>query len=146
MRSFEINHKELKPGIYKHSVSGLVTTWDVRVKTPNVDAMEDAVLHSIEHTLAVYMRNRFGNYRIVGVFPMACKTGFYVLTRFIGKETFLNAFVDFVFNLQKLITVPGATEVQCGNYELHDLKGAKTEILNFYDRYLRFLKATNMKY
>lgn len=139
MRSFEIDHETLQPGIYKHSVSGLVTTWDIRVKFPNSgDYLRPATIHTIEHTMASYLRERFGNYRIVGIFPMGCQTGFYVLTRFIDKNMIHEAITDYIMDLQRRLSVPGATRKQCGQYELQDLKGAKSDMLNYYDRFLRY--------
>lgn len=142
MRSFDIDHDMLIPGIYKHSISGLVVTWDVRIKAPNKgDYMTPAQIHSIEHTLAVYLRGRYGNYRIVGIFPMGCQTGFYVLTRFIDKRMIHEAIVDYSLNLQKSINVPGATKRQCGQYDLQDLRGAKKVMLDYYENYLKFQKS-----
>lgn len=139
MRSFEIDHRKLKPSIYKHSVSGLVTTWDVRIKSPNKgEYLDPAVIHTIEHTLADYMRKRYGNYRIVGIFPMGCQTGFYVLTRFIDKYMIHEAFIDYIMHLQTTFQVPGATEKQCGQYQLQNLRGAKSTMLEYYDKYLKF--------
>ena len=137
MKSFEIDHTKLIPGIYKHSKSGLVTTWDVRIKKPNSgEYLDPAVIHTVEHTLASYLRTRYGNLRIVGIFPMGCQTGFYVLTRFMSNSAFYYAIEDYILNLQRRFSVPGTTEQQCGNYTLHNLKGAKDVMLDFYDEYL----------
>lgn len=142
MRSFEIDHDRLLPGIYKHSVSGLVITWDMRVKIPNSgDYLTPAQIHTIEHTLATYLRERYGNYRIVGIFPMGCQTGFYILTRFIDKNMIFNAIIDYILGLQRAIVVPGATRNQCGQYELQDLRGAKKAMLSYYENYLKFQKS-----
>lgn len=146
MRSFEIDHTILTPGIYKHSVSGLVVTWDVRIKSPNKgNYLAPAVIHTIEHTLATYLRKRYGNYRIVGIFPMGCQTGFYVLTRLIDSHMIHEAIIDYILNLQRLSTVPGATERQCGQYLFQDLAGAKHSMLAYYDDYLKYQNSA-MKY
>lgn len=146
MRSFEIDHDKLSPGIYEHSVSGLVVTWDVRIKSPNKgDYLTPAQIHTIEHTLATYLRDRYDNYRIVGIFPMGCQTGFYVLTRFINKIMIYESIVDYVLNLQRTNVIPGATREQCGQFELQDLRGAKQIMLDYYDHYLKFQKSA-LKY
>ena len=146
MRSFEIDHDRLLPGIYKHSVSGLVVTWDVRIKTPNKgEYLTPAQIHTIEHTLATYLRGRYGNYRIVGIFPMGCQTGFYVLTRFIDKVMIYESILDYILNLQRSISVPGATRRQCGQFELQDLRGAKQVVLDYYEHHLKFQKSA-LKY
>lgn len=118
---------KLVPGIYKHSCSGLVTTWDIRVKSPNGgDYLSTAIMHTIEHTLAAYLQYHYGNYRIVGVFSMGSQTGFYVLTRFIGSESIFDAILDYIDDaLPMMMHVPGANKETCGHFRLHDLTGAK---------------------
>lgn len=145
MRSFEIDHKKLNPNIYYHSRSGLVVTWDIRMKFPNKgEYLSPDVIHTIEHTLAKFLRDRLGNYKIVGIFPMGCQTGFYVLTRFVSKSEIRRVFVDYIMTTQRLNRVPGATEMQCGQYELQNLPGAKEELLDFYENVLRYTsKALN---
>lgn len=139
MRSFEVDHTTLLPGIYKHSSSGFVDTWDIRMKKPNNgDYLSPAAIHTIEHTMATYLRERYGNYRIVGIFPMGCQTGFYVLTRFIDKRKIFEAIVDYIMNLQRLKVIPGATEKQCGQYELQSLEGAKRVTLEYYSKWLKY--------
>lgn len=139
MRSFEIDHTKLSPGIYKHSVSMLTTTWDIRIKFPNSgDYLSPEVIHTIEHTMAFYLRKIYGNTRIVGVFPMGCQTGFYVLTRFMSSHDLVHAIRTYIQSLKNMDEVPGATRIQCGNYELQDLYRAK-KIMDHYDRkYLNF--------
>lgn len=137
MRSFEIDHTKLTPGIYKHSRSGLVTTWDIRIKSPNKgDYLSPAIIHSIEHTLATYLRGVYGNTRIVGIFPMGCQTGFYVLTRFMDRHDIYVAISDYISHMSIVFDVPGATEIQCGNYQLQDLTGAKRELKEYLISYL----------
>lgn len=138
MRSFEIDHAALTPGIYKHSISGLVTTWDIRIKSPNKgDYLDPAVIHTIEHTLASYLRDRFGDYRIVGIFPMGCQTGFYVLTRFISSKVIYQSIVDYIIYLQTKSTIPGANERQCGQYDLQNLRSSKDEMFKYYENHLK---------
>lgn len=139
MRSFEIDHTKLVPGVYYHSKSGVVTTWDIRIKFPNKgDYLSPRVIHTIEHTLAKYLRDAYGNYRIVGIFPMGCQTGFYVLTRFMSRHAIHGAIKDYIRNLQSTSNIPGYSEKECGNYKFHDLKDAKEEMLNYYDEVLRY--------
>lgn len=134
MKSFEIDHTKLTPGIYKHSVSGFVTTWDIRIKTPNSDDyLNPAVIHTIEHTMANYLRMKYGDYRIVGIFPMGCQTGFYVLTRFINRREIYKAITAYIDSLSVTTFVPGATIEQCGNYKLQDLIGAQ-RVMRYYLR------------
>lgn len=138
MKSFEINHDNLNPALYRHSTSGFVQTWDVRIKKPNSgDYMSPAVIHTIEHTMAHYLRERYGDYRIVGVFPMGCQTGFYVLTRFMTRYHFYDAMESYIMSLQRMYSVPGATSRECGQYLLQDLRGAKDTMMQFYEDWMR---------
>ena len=141
MKSFEIDHTKLDPGIYFHSKSGFVTTWDVRIKKPNGgEYLEPKVIHTIEHTLAKSLRDKYGNYKIVGIFPMGCQTGFYVLTRFINKKEIFNTIANYIFDLQRMIPmdIPGNTDRECGQAHFHDLEGAKEEMLNYYRVHLKY--------
>ena len=142
MKSFEIDNDRLVPGLYKHSVSGLVTTWDLRIKAPNKgDYLSPAAIHTIEHTLASYIRGRYGNYKIVGVFPMGCQTGFYILTRGMSRVAIYEAVRDYIGDLQVTVRIPGATAKQCGQYQLQDLRAAKDELWDFYCNTFKFLNS-----
>lgn len=137
MKSFEIDHTKLTPGIYKHAVSGFVTTWDIRIKTPNSgDYLSPAIIHTIEHTMANYLRGKYGDHKIVGIFPMGCQTGFYVLTRGMNRKTIYKAITDYIDDMSLTIYVPGATEEQCGNYKLQDLTGAKRAMRYYLRKWL----------
>lgn len=68
--------------------------------------------------------------------PMGCLTGFYLIlkgtwTSKLIKEMIVEAFK--ACSLSK--TIPGASEVECGNYKLNDLKGAK-ELCDMFSVYL----------
>ena len=60
--SFQVDHTKIVPGIYvsrTDEVGGdFVTTFDVRMKRPNVEpAVHANALHTIEHVVATYLRN-----------------------------------------------------------------------------------------
>ena len=130
-------YKILSPNIYKKSTSGLVTTWDVRIKHTG-ESMTPEVLHTLEHTMTDYLRKRYGSYRILGVSPMGCQTGMKVLTRFIDRHMIHESIVDYIMHLQRVISISRDSIVDCDKPRFHDLKEAKYEMMKYYDETLRF--------
>ena len=142
--SFQVDHTRIVPGIYESRVDEVggdfVTTFDIRMKAPNKEpTMHPNAIHTIEHIVATFLRNDAEwKDRIVYWGPMGCLTGSYLIVK--GRPTpqdiqplMLRAFEhmrDFEGE------VPGATEVNCGNYLLHDLPMAKWEAA----RYVEILK------
>lgn len=116
--SFTVDHTVMKPGIYISRVDGDITTYDLRMKTPNMgDYLSDIEMHSLEHMLATYMRNGRIRDRVVYVGPMGCRTGFYVLVRCCDKKEVLTEIID---ALEKTVSHTGQmfgySPVECGNY------------------------------
>lgn len=138
IESFKIDHTELKPGIYISRVDKVakynITTFDIRVKQPNVEeAMSPAASHTIEHLAATYFRNLDGfKDNVIYFGPMGCLTGFYLIlkgTYHPGSESFSEV-VKTIMDMFRFVTrfrgkIPGATKVECGNYKLNDLETAK---------------------
>lgn len=116
--SFKVDHTKLKPGLYVSRVDKLglemVTTFDVRICKPNRDMMAD------------YMRNKSSLKDYVLYFgPMGCLTGFYLILRGVWTSAIIKDSIAVAFkecSVSKVI--PGASEKECGNYRLNDLKGA----------------------
>lgn len=127
--SFSIDHTKLRPGMYLSRRDGDVLTWDVRMKRPNAgDYLSTGCLHAIEHLLATYLRNSPESDRIVYVGPMGCRTGFYVLTRGFSPAKALKAVLEgFRATAAHEGDVPGASELECGNYRDMDADAAKAE-------------------
>ena len=127
--SFEVDHTTLQPGMYLSRTDGGVVTYDLRFIRPNTPPfLPPAVLHTVEHIFATYARNsRFGPH-IVYFGPMGCRTGFYLLTRGLTPAQALQLTVDaYRFMADFEGAVPGASEVECGNYRDMDLPAAKAE-------------------
>lgn len=128
--SFCVDHTKLTPGMYTSRVDGDVVTYDVRMKTPNAgDYLSCGALHTLEHLLATYARNSDVKDSVVYVGPMGCRTGFYLLVRdSVSPERAIRLVRDgFAFVCAWEGPVPGASEVECGNYREQDLPGAKAE-------------------
>lgn len=130
--SFCVDHTKLDRGMYISRVDGDVVTYDIRMKKPNQgDYLAVPAAHTIEHLFATYARNSALGNQVVYVGPMGCRTGFYLLVRdSISHEQALQLVRDsFAFVAQFEGAIPGASEVECGNYREQNLAGAKAEAL-----------------
>lgn len=139
--SFKVNHLILTKGVYvsrKDSVGdSIVTTFDIRVKQPNFDfALRPSVSHTIEHLGATFLRNHgLWKDKIIYFGPMGCLTGFYLI---VNGDYEPNDIIPLMIEMFDFISkfegeIPGATPIECGNYELHDLESAKEEGQEFLD-------------
>lgn len=132
--SFTIDHIRLIPGVYVSRIDYVgeypVTTFDLRMTSPNDEpVMNTAEMHAIEHLGATFLRNHptYGD-KILYFGPMGCRTGFYLLTRGLTPAEALSLTVEsFRFMAAFEGDVPGASEVECGNYRDMDLPAAKAE-------------------
>ena len=132
IESFSIDHRSIIPGIFVSRTdtisNGIITTYDIRLKKPNQEpAIDVLAMHSLEHIIATYLRNNeeWKN-EVIYWGPMGCLTGFYLILKGNKKpqeiyELMLNSFLE----VEKYNEVPGATEINCGNYLLHNLGMAK---------------------
>ena len=127
--SFSVNHDKLKKGMYVSRIDGDVVTYDLRMKVPNAgDYLSNGALHTFEHLFATYARNSALSDSVIYVGPMGCRTGFYLLTRGLTPAEALSLVVEsFRFMAAFEGDVPGASEVECGNYRDMDLPAAKAE-------------------
>ncbi|MEE8676616.1 MAG: S-ribosylhomocysteine lyase [Oscillospiraceae bacterium] len=131
--SFCVNHNTLTPGIYTSRIDGDITTYDIRMRTPNQPPfLPQAALHTIEHLFATATRNsRFGD-RVIYFGPMGCRTGFYLLVRSMSQQDAITLIQE---SFQQIADwkgeIPGAKKAECGNYLEHDLAGAVKEAKAF---------------
>ena len=140
--SFQVDHTDLKPGIYisRQDAFGdtCFTTYDIRMTAPNHEpAMNPAALHTIEHLVATYLRNHEEwKQNVIYWGPMGCLTGNYLILKgsypceqirdlMIEAYTFVRDYDD---------VVPGTTPATCGNYLMHDLPMAKWEAKRYIER------------
>lgn len=129
IKSFQVDHDFIVPGLYVSRIDGDVITYDLRTRRPNCgDYMDHITMHSLEHMFATYVRfSSFGE-KILYFGPMGCQTGFYLLVRDMENEQVLALVKD---TLQKIIAhegeVFGASKKECGNYKNLDLESAKRE-------------------
>lgn len=127
--SFCVDHTRLDRGMYLSRQDGDVLTWDIRMKRPNQgDYLSTAAAHTLEHLFATYARNSVYKEAVIYVGPMGCCTGFYLLTRGLTAAQALQLTRDaFLFMSQYEGAVPGASAVECGNYQDMDLPAARQE-------------------
>ncbi|MBR3589370.1 MAG: S-ribosylhomocysteine lyase [Clostridia bacterium] len=127
--SFTIDHTILPKGMYTSRVDGDVTTYDIRMRRPNVEeVLTNGSIHTIEHLFATYVRNSEFTDNIIYFGPMGCRTGCYFLTRGMdGQDVIKLAREAFQFIASYEGEIPGVSAIECGNYRDHDLAQAKID-------------------
>lgn len=142
--SFTVNHDKITEGIYVSRIDGDITTYDMRMRKPNMgDYIDNLTIHSLEHMFATYVRNSAKSNKIIYFGPMGCQTGFYLLVRDETNENVLELIKDV---LNKIIThngeIFGNTREECGNYRNLNLEAAQIEA----KRYLDILNAKEVTF
>ncbi len=134
--SFTVDHTKIMPGIYLSRVDGDVTTYDLRMRKPNTgDVMSNSVLHSVEHLFATFVRNSEIGDDVIYFGPMGCQTGFYLLIRNAGHERVLaviKKILDDIIHYDG--EMPGASEIECGNYRNLSTSAAQEECRRYLER------------
>ena len=126
--SFQVDHDRLMPGLYVSRIDGDVITYDLRFIKPNTPPfLEPAVMHTVEHLVATFVRNSEFRGEIVYFGPMGCRTGFYLLTRdTVSRGQTLELLRQaLAFTAGFTGEIPGTKPAECGNYREHDLPGAR---------------------
>ena len=152
--SVTLTHARLLRGIYvsrKDAVGGeVVTTFDIRMKQPNVEpVMHNGAIHTIEHLAATYLRNDpVWSDRVIYWGPMGCLTGNYLLLR---GDLESKDIVELMKNTFRFIAdyegeIPGAAAKDCGNWLLHDLPMARWEARKYLTEVLEHLTDANLHY
>lgn len=127
--SFSIDHNKLEKGMYlSREDFGDLYTYDVRMKEPNKgDYLSNGASHTFEHLFATYVRNTPFADTVVYVGPMGCMTGCYFLTKGLPHQDALNLTREAMAFIRDFEgEIPGATQPECGNCQLHDLEDART--------------------
>lgn len=133
--SFSVNHDKIGEGIYISRIDGDITTYDMRMRKPNMgDYIDNLTIHSLEHMFATYIRNSNIGENVIYFGPMGCQTGFYLLTRDVDNDTVLSSVKDV---LVRIINHDGEmfgnTREECGNYRNLNLDAAKLESQRYLD-------------
>lgn len=133
--SFSVNHDKIVEGIYVSRIDGDITTYDMRMRKPNMgDYIDNITMHSLEHMFATYVRNSSIGENVIYFGPMGCQTGFYLLTRDLENEKVLEAVKEV---LTRIINHDGEmfgnTREECGNYRNLNLECAQLESKRYLD-------------
>ncbi len=133
--SFSVNHDRISEGIYISRIDGDITTYDMRMRKPNMGGyIDNLTIHSLEHMFATYVRNSEIGGNVIYFGPMGCQTGFYLLTRDVDNDTVLACVKDV---LSRIINHEGEmfgnTREECGNYRNLNLDAAKLESQRYLD-------------
>lgn len=133
VESFNLDHRRVSaPYVRVADIKELpqgdvLTKYDVRFCQPNVDHLDMATIHSIEHSFAEYSRNHSD--AVIDFSPMGCQTGFYLML--VGKPDITGTCELIAQTFQDILDtseVPAANEVQCGWGANHSLEGAKSAV------------------
>ncbi len=152
--SFNVDHTKLKRGLYvsrKDNFNDVVlTTFDIRMKAPNVEpVMDTAIMHTIEHLGATYLRNNDACKSYIVYFgPMGCRTGCYLI---VAKDYSSKDILQLIIDMFKFIIafegkVPGASKEECGNYLDGNLDMAKYESRKYLNEVLLIANEFNLNY
>ena len=132
IQSFSVDHTAIVPGIYVSRADrvggGTVTTYDIRLKRPNMEPVIDtAAMHSLEHLIATSLRNDpVWKDEIIYWGPMGCLTGFYLILKGDRPSRDIYGLILGAFgSVADAKEVPGTAPENCGHYLMHDLEMAK---------------------
>lgn len=142
--SFTVNHDKITEGIYISRIDGDITTYDMRMRKPNMgDYIDNLTIHSLEHMFATYVRNSEIGNKVIYFGPMGCQTGFYLLVRDESDQKVLRVVKDV---LTKIINhkgeIFGNSREECGNYRNLNLEAAQIES----QRYLNVLNGKEITF
>ncbi len=153
--SFTIDHDRMKRGVYVSRVDHVgdnpVTTYDIRMKLPNIEpVMDNPAIHTLEHLMAVYLRSDNSGiaHDVIYVGPMGCRTGMYLVLK--GERSskelvpILKQIFEYILGFSE--PIPATTSKECGNYLDHNLALAKWEAAKYYNEVLCNIIDENLFY
>ena len=129
VESFELDHNTVKAPYVclagtEQNGDALVEKYDLRFLQPNKDALPTGALHTLEHLLAVNMRDELKG--IIDISPMVCRTGFYmIMWDQHSPQEIRDALVNVLNKVINTEVVPAVSAKECGNYKDHSLFAAK---------------------
>ena len=134
--SFSVDHRKIKPWVYISRVDGDVTTYDMRMRKPNTgDLVDNATLHSLENLFATMVRNSRISKDVIYFGPMGCQTGFYLLIRNADHGTVVQVIKEVLAGIAEYDgDMPGASEIECGNYRNLDVELARAEAKSYLEK------------
>ncbi|MFV0412347.1 MAG: S-ribosylhomocysteine lyase [Oscillospiraceae bacterium] len=130
VESFELDHTLVKApyvrvaGLEQNGKGAVVQKFDLRFIQPNTDSIPTAGLHTLEHFLSIFLREKIEG--LIDISPMGCRTGFYLVVWEEHPVEEITAALQYA--LEKVLRqteVPAAKAKACGNYKDHSLFTAK---------------------
>ena len=133
VESFQLDHTKVKAPYVRYidTETGphgdVISNYDLRLTQPNKQAIPTGGLHTIEHTIAVLLRERIPGY--IDCSPFGCRTGFHLIVW--GEPspaevaTAIKASLADIAERVTWADVPGVSAVECGNYRDHSLHSAR---------------------
>ena len=121
VESFQLDHTKVKAPYVRYidTETGphgdVISNYDLRLTQPNKQAIPTGGLHTIEHTIAVLLRERIPGY--IDCSPFGCRTGFHLLTwgthptEEVAKA--LKESLEFIAYKATWDDVPATTEKSC---------------------------------
>ena len=125
--SFSVNHNKLQKGMYISRIDATdIVTYDIRMKLPNGgDYLSTGGMHTFEHLFATFARNSEYKAHIIYFGPMGCRTGFYLITRSLPHANAIRLVAEGCnFTASFDGDIPGASAIECGNYQDQNLPEA----------------------
>jgi S-ribosylhomocysteine lyase len=102
-----------------------VYIFDLRITQPNTSYMTTLQIHSLEHLFLAGFRKHLPSV-FVGVAPMGCQTGFYlILLNEARAKVVQKVYKKILAEILSIGRIPYANEKDCGQFIHHDLKEAK---------------------
>ncbi|OJG69951.1 S-ribosylhomocysteine lyase [Enterococcus phoeniculicola] len=130
VESFELDHEKVKAPYVRLAGSEsnqgvLIQKYDLRFLQPNQDALPTAAIHTLEHLLAVNLRDEVKG--IIDLSPMGCRTGFYLIVWGEHSPEEIRDALKKVLKEHVVGTdfVPAVSAKECGNYRDHSLFSAQ---------------------
>ncbi|KAF1298329.1 S-ribosylhomocysteinase [Enterococcus sp. JM4C] len=130
VESFELDHNKVKAPYVRLAGSEtnqgvLIQKYDLRFLQPNKEAIPTSALHTLEHLLAINLRDQIEG--IIDISPMGCRTGFYLIVWGEHTPTEVRDALEIVLKEHVIGTdfVPAVSAKECGNYRDHSLFSAQ---------------------
>lgn len=129
VESFELDHHLVKAPYVRlagteQQGEAVIEKYDLRFLQPNEDALPTAAVHTLEHLLAVYLRDELRG--IIDLSPMGCRTGFYmIMWQQHSVKEIRDALVTVLNKIVTTTNVPAVSAKECGNYKDHSLFSAQ---------------------
>lgn len=132
VESFTLDHTAVKAPyvrlitVEKGKKGDKISNYDLRLVQPNENAIPTAGLHTIEHMLAGYLRDRMDG--VIDCSPFGCRTGFHLIVW--GEQDTTDVAKALKGSLEQIVNstwddVQGTDITSCGNYRDHSLFSAK---------------------